>query len=101
MPACSTQRHLTPARLLLKGIVLMSKKPHARLRDLHQQAMAETGFEALVIRIVAFRAYGLALRDSNDTESMREFDAMDAELADRFKAASGNPEGLNAFFKAE
>ncbi len=69
-----------------------------RLRTLYEEALTEGCFEALVIRIVAFRAYALALRDAGATESLRDVDAFDAELVERFKAASGNPDGLQAFF---
>lgn len=71
--------------------------PAIRLRELYEEALAEERFEALVIRIVAFRAYALALRDAQAMESLHDIDAFDAALVERFTAASGNPGGLKAF----
>ncbi|OJY94395.1 MAG: hypothetical protein BGP25_05235 [Lysobacterales bacterium 63-13] len=80
---------------------MSNTNPATRLRNLQQQALAESRFDALVARIAAFRAYALALRDTGVTDALDAFDTLDAELIEHFQAASGSPEGLDAFLDLE
>ena len=72
-----------------------SVDPNERLRQLHALALESSSFDELAIRIIAFRAYALSLRDAGLRP--REVDALDAELVDAFASMDGNPAGLLAF----
>ena len=66
-----------------------------RLAELHALALASSSFNEMVVRIVAFRAYVLSLRDLEIPTPAAS--ALDAELVEAFAAVDGNPAGLEAF----
>lgn len=76
---------------------LSTADPKTRLRDLFELAVASSNFDELVIRIIAFRAYALALSDQGNREALADYIGMDIELVRRFIEASGNPAGLRRF----
>lgn len=71
-----------------------------RLRELHKAAMEEHAFEGLVMRIVAFRAYALALRDTGHLDELRHIKALDAALIEHFIALNGDPAGLEVLLRS-
>lgn len=71
------------------------KNPDDRLAELHALALASSSFNEMVVRIVAFRAYVLSMRDSGIPVPAAE--GLDAELVEAFAAVDGNPAGLGAF----
>lgn len=71
------------------------RNPVDRLAELHSLALESTSFNEMVVRIVAFRAYVLSLRDMGIPTPAAS--ALDAELVEAFAAVDGNPAGLEAF----